>query len=446
VVVAVAFVAGLWGYLTLAWKWELQTAIAEADRLDPGWRFEDLEAAREPVSDAENSAPIVLAVAASTPAKWGNISLPGGMTLDDRLAGLPPTQPLDPADLAVLRPARAKIAATVDRARALGDRPRGRYTLRWTRDHVGTLVPHLVDVAMVARLLMVDALLRANDGDTEGAVRSCQAILNVSRSVGDEPAAFSQMTRARCDRHAVHALERALAAGSASAKTLDDMQALLTGEAAQPYFLRTMRAERIAYFQALEVARTEGLDRKGYNMRSSWLGPTADKIIDADRARGSEAAYLRWTTALVEVAKTPTETHDEQLQKLPQPSQPLPALIAGLTRGDDPAKLARDFNRTLAELRCATVALAAERFLQAEHRRPERPEDLVPRYLTAVPVDPFDGQPLRWRRLPDGLVIYSVGPDHKDDGGNLDRKNLDQPGTDVGFRLCDRPAAPPAKD
>jgi len=35
-----------------------------------------------------------------------------------------------------------------------------------------------------------------------------------------------------------------------------------------------------------------------------------------------------------------------------------------------------------------------------------------------TPQDPFDGQPLRYKKLPArGYAIYSVGPDRTDDGG-----------------------------
>ena len=41
--------------------------------------------------------------------------------------------------------------------------------------------------------------------------------------------------------------------------------------------------------------------------------------------------------------------------------------------------------------------------------------------------------------LSNGLIIYAVGSDLADNGGNLDR-NAIKPGTDVGFRLWDVPA------
>jgi hypothetical protein len=53
-----------------------------------------------------------------------------------------------------------------------------------------------------------------------------------------------------------------------------------------------------------------------------------------------------------------------------------------------------------------------------------------------LPVDPFDGKPLRSKRLPDGIVVYSVGPDGVDDGGQV-AATSGQPISDVGMRLWD---------
>jgi hypothetical protein len=52
-----------------------------------------------------------------------------------------------------------------------------------------------------------------------------------------------------------------------------------------------------------------------------------------------------------------------------------------------------------------------------------------------VPLDPFDGQPLRCKLLPDGVVVYSVGYDGADNGGVINRESPSTAGTDLGFRL-----------
>src|SRR5207247_417513 len=97
--------------------------------------------------------------------------------------------------------------------------------------------------------------------------------------------------------------------------------------------------------------------------------------------------------------------------------------------------------------RCAAAAVAAERFRQRTDQWPAAIDELVKAgLLKAVPTDPYDGRPLRLKRVADGLAIYAVGPDLADNGGNLDR-NAIKPGTDLGFRLWDVPARrqPPPK-
>jgi hypothetical protein len=67
--------------------------------------------------------------------------------------------------------------------------------------------------------------------------------------------------------------------------------------------------------------------------------------------------------------------------------------------------------------RLARTALAVERFRLAHGRLPESLGELVPEFLPVVPADPFDGQPLRYRVLSKGYMVYSVGDDGHDDGG-----------------------------
>ena len=42
---------------------------------------------------------------------------------------------------------------------------------------------------------------------------------------------------------------------------------------------------------------------------------------------------------------------------------------------------------------------------------------LVPDFLPAVPRDLIDGQPLRFKTLARGYVVYSIGADGMDEGG-----------------------------
>lgn len=48
---------------------------------------------------------------------------------------------------------------------------------------------------------------------------------------------------------------------------------------------------------------------------------------------------------------------------------------------------------------------------------PDSLGQVVPRYMPAVPLDPYDGQPLRYRKEADKYVVYSISENGRDDGG-----------------------------
>jgi hypothetical protein len=65
-----------------------------------------------------------------------------------------------------------------------------------------------------------------------------------------------------------------------------------------------------------------------------------------------------------------------------------------------------------------TVACALERYRLAEGVYPGQLAALSPRFITTLPHDIINGQPLKYRLTPGGkFVLYSVGWNEKDDGG-----------------------------
>jgi len=75
------------------------------------------------------------------------------------------------------------------------------------------------------------------------------------------------------------------------------------------------------------------------------------------------------------------------------------------------------FRRGVAWRRLLRTHVALRRFWLAQGRRPETLEELVPRFLAALPLDPFSGRNFLYRRLADGYRLYSVGENGIDDGG-----------------------------
>ena len=68
----------------------------------------------------------------------------------------------------------------------------------------------------------------------------------------------------------------------------------------------------------------------------------------------------------------------------------------------------------------ARVACALERYRMAHKQLPEELSALAPAFISKLPHDIIDGQPLRYRREADGgYVLYSVGWNGTDDHGTL---------------------------
>jgi hypothetical protein len=66
------------------------------------------------------------------------------------------------------------------------------------------------------------------------------------------------------------------------------------------------------------------------------------------------------------------------------------------------------------------VACALERYRLAHGQYPETLDALAPQFIGKLPHDIINGQPLHYRRTEDGnFVLYSVGLNEKDDGGEV---------------------------
>jgi hypothetical protein len=276
--------------------------------------------------------------------------------------------------------------------------PRGRYAIKWSKDLVGTPIPHLLDARLIAQTLRYDATLRAEAGDLPGALASARAAICVGRSLGDEPSTVAQFTRLYCSRQALIALERILAQGELVAMESEAIQLLLEEEANHPAQVISTRGERAIVHQFLLVTENMGIDRAGYALKASPLGYLFDNVVDMMKAKRAHGLYLHFLTECVEIAKLPAYEQESKFAELGLRPVQGPQLLEGLSHGEEPKKVRRLFHGTTAYLRSAIIALALERYRRAEGRWPDDLNALVPKYLPSVPVDPFEGKPFKWMR------------------------------------------------
>lgn len=76
--------------------------------------------------------------------------------------------------------------------------------------------------------------------------------------------------------------------------------------------------------------------------------------------------------------------------------------------------------------------MAVERYWSSTGMPPASLRDLVPVFLKAIPLDPFDDQPLRLLILDGGFVVYSVAANMRDDNG---LPGKDRPALDIAFSV-----------
>jgi hypothetical protein len=73
--------------------------------------------------------------------------------------------------------------------------------------------------------------------------------------------------------------------------------------------------------------------------------------------------------------------------------------------------------RTDAMQRLLMLEAAIRAYRARHHQVPSSLGALVPEYLSAIPPDPFSGGPFKYRPTADGYLLYSIGGNGIDDGG-----------------------------
>ena len=177
---------------------QLRASREDADRLDPGWRFQDLEAKRQPFPPAsKNGIDQIIAVCDAMPLAASPQRSKEWDALQHRLtAAHADATFLTDAESRLLQTELSKRTKAIGLARQLVDFPYGRSPIDLNSDaHFRNLFGQVMHTTEVAKLLQFDALWLANNKDTAGALRDLRAILAVCRCIGDEPSLLSQLVR-----------------------------------------------------------------------------------------------------------------------------------------------------------------------------------------------------------------------------------------------------------
>ena len=432
---------------------ELLRVVAELDRTDPDWRLEDMDVKLPKIPDAENGALQIIEFKKAAgnikgkptgASSWAN---EGTSRLLAALSRYPPQTRLTDIDANAFRDELKRVAPLVAKARGMVAFPRGRFFFQHTRAEIATELPDVQGLREVARLLELDGALQIHDRNRKQAVTDCITMMNIAHYLDDEPSAMAQFVPILISRTVVGTIERFEAQGEGTEEELRAFQGSIEDTTKVPMLLTLARGERGRlqhFFSAIEagdIPKAEVLKRFGVDNHS--------ELPSVQEMRRLHAWFLQLLTKFVELAKKPPERQspllamlNSQLKDAPVAgiARAKPILNAGSSPGDSGlfSSLTMAAKRHLALCRSAATALAVERYRLAHKEWPSDLAALVPLYLKDVPIDPFDGQPLRYRRTFDGVVIYSVAEDCVDNQGKIrlpPRKAIDQ--RDEGFQLWD---------
>jgi hypothetical protein len=149
----------------------------------------------------------------------------------------------------------------------------------------------------------------------------------------------------------------------------------------------------------------------------------------------THAGVLDYLSRCLAVVQLPAAAQATALSRLEQECrlEPMFGTVLGESRA---RRLLVMFQGGQLRLRGAVAAVAAARYRGAHGCWPGALADLVPEYLSQIPHDSFAEGPFRYRRLANGVVIYSIGRDGRDNGGKVHVPPESADG-DIGFRLWD---------
>jgi hypothetical protein len=427
----------------------LEAAVAEVGRKDPVWRLEDLEAARKVVPNDKNPAQVVMEVKNLMPKPWQPV-----------LPSPKPEHQLRPNQLDELRGQLQPLAEALAKADALAACTDGRFPSAPLKDPLAAS-KNSDDAIAVVQLLRMQAMVRAQEEDADGALRATQCIAGAVRAVGDERRMVAQMAvRLRCRNELGWCLERVLGQGQPSEAALAKLQHALEEEAAVPAAVYAAEGERAGYHQLALAAEAGDIDLSKICLQITHASnPYTEYLFTpwtTTQARLAHAHMLELMTELVEITRLPPELQASPSAKLNSEWNLevghyyfFPELIRRV-RG-----LPFVFRQSLARLHCTIVAVAAERYRLANKHWPEKLADLVPGQLAQLPTDPFNGQALLYERVTDGVKISTVGRDIEDRDTQpaseqvMKRRQQMAALARLGLRLWDVPQRrqpPPEKD
>ena len=342
--------------------------------------------------------------------------------------------------------------ATLDAVRAALASPVLQFDLNYSLGPELPL-PHLASLKKAAQWLASATLLDLHEGRAPEAWEDLRATSALATRYGDEPLLISQLVSIAINQILLSATWEAIQAPGWT----DDQLAELQAAWASPDFLR--RAEASFAMERAMGRQIFAQCRDSYDEYRSMVdfplagGPSANAsgLLDygeeflkhpAAVLRRTPIGYLAWRWLWSYEDELVEAQHCQAALEAVRTARSDLAFNTALKNFDTAAdrvskshphaddwlpfntrEVMRSVLLKLADIqmerRLVVAAIAVRRYQLRHGRNPGELRALVPEFLAAVPLDPMDGRPLRYRLDADGsFLLYSVGEDGVDNGGD----------------------------
>ncbi len=332
--------------------------------------------------------------------------------------------PVPPASLAVAEAYLRNQSERLEAVLSALNKQRFRFPVPVAEGYAAP-VPYLTELKNEAQTFRIVALVSLEHGDVDGAIAALEDVQKTGQALAEGPLLLHQLVRVGCFAMVLEDSQRLLSREALSGPQLDRLEALFRRLQLPGALHSGLIAERASMLSVLDrpeqmrqlVGGEDGDRENERGMRVGMQVFTGLGLLAADRRLILET--MEQAIALAgEDSPEALEQYERLFERVATDAPRFPPRLFSAILLPSLKKAGTKFASFEARRRAALVAVGIERYRTAHGGLlPERLESLMPAYLSQAPPDPYDGHPLRYRALPNGFVVYSVGEDRHDDGG-----------------------------
>lgn len=311
---------------------------------------------------------------------------------------------------------------------------------------VNVLLPHLGAFRNASRMLYVDSILAAEQGDVDRVIRNLEATFGMSRHAAGNNTVVGCMMSWACAEIAFQAVGKVLqrypdAFTDEELAQLQDMVVAhnlrsllrLEGERAMAYdiFQNVFSDDgegdgRITLSGARTIAGLMSMHGAGNSDQSiveSTLHASVIALYGAGTSRKKVSeAYDQVLDGTEErighpLAQMLDEAKDSIYDEIVEEGSAVDLVLGWVAVAD--SFLCQRLGRSIGIQSGIEVGIAVHRFQRDHERLPENLDELIPNYLANIPQDGLNGNAICYQVENDEFKLYWNGVDGDDDGGNL---------------------------